>query len=162
MNTARVRDAYRQSESQGKIHPVKLIHMLYERLLDHLALAEEGILEENLQKRGESLGKAIAILAELHVSIKEDDDSEAAQFLRGLYSTILAELPKVSITNDVHIVRQSSSYILRLKEMWEQTAMKEQNVAVNGNVAKVEIKPVAQGYSAKAKNNADQSLSVSI
>ena len=161
MNTARVRNVYQQSESQGKIHPVKLIHMLYERLLDHLAIAEEGVLDNDIKKRGESLSKAIAILTELNVSIKEDDETEAAQFLHGLYSAILAELPKVSVDNDVNIVRQSASYIQRLKEIWEQTAMKEADIDVGDKAPKADVKPMSQNYPDAAKD-AKQSLSVSI
>lgn len=125
MNTAQIRNAYTQSESQAKLHPVKLIHMMYERLLVHLEMTKEAIGEKDFKSRGENLGKAIALLTELNASIKEDDTSEAANFLRGLYSAILSELPKVAIENDVQILKQSVQYVSRLKEIWEETAMKE-------------------------------------
>lgn len=161
MNTARVRNAYRQSESQGKIHPVKLIHMMYERLLDHLAIAEEGVLEGDLQKRGESLGKAIAILSELNVSIRDDDNSEAAQFLSGLYGAILAELPKVAVDNDVDILRQSRAYIQSLKGLWEQTAMKEEGIAVAATPPQTEGKVDTQVHRPSSKTGTP-AVSVSI
>ena len=47
-----VLNAYRKMERQAEIHPVRLIHMLYERALDHLELAEEGIREHSPGKRG--------------------------------------------------------------------------------------------------------------
>ncbi|RJX35537.1 MAG: flagellar export chaperone FliS [Desulfurivibrio sp.] len=125
MNSAQARNAYRQSESQSRIHPVKLIHLMYERTLVHLDMALVGIANKNPQLRGENLGKAIAIIAELNASVKEDDDSEVALFLRGLYNAILVELPKAAINNDEQIVRQTMSYLRRLKEIWEETAMAE-------------------------------------
>jgi len=125
MNSALARNAYRQSEIQSKIHPVKLIHMMYERVLVLLELTENGIIENNPQIRGENLGKTIAIITELNASVKEDDDSEAARFLRGLYGAILTELPRVAISGDVEIVRRAWKYIDKLKEIWEQTAMVE-------------------------------------
>lgn len=125
MNSAKARSAYRQSEAQAQIHPVKLIHLLYERVLVHLELAEQGIINKDAKARGENLSKAIAIVSELNASIKDADDSEAAGFLRGLYSAILLELPKVGISLDVEIVRQSHRYLTRLREIWESTAMKE-------------------------------------
>ena len=64
-------------------------------------------------------------MTELNASIKSDDDSEAARFLRGLYRAILLELPKVSVSGDVKILRQARTYLERLKEIWEQTAMAE-------------------------------------
>lgn len=118
-------NAYRNMGKQAEVHPVKLIHMLYERVLMHLDLTEEGIKENSPRKRGENLGKAIAIVTELSVSIKSDDNSEAAVFLRGLYGTILLELPKVAVSQDLQVLRQARGYLERLKEIWEQTAMRE-------------------------------------
>ena len=125
MTSAQARNAYRQTEKMATIHPVKLIHLMYERILAHLDLVVEGIDEKNVLKRGEHLGKAIAIITELNASIKKEDDSEAAGFLRGLYTAILVELPKVSVTNDREIAVKSRTYIGRLMEIWEQTAMRE-------------------------------------
>lgn len=125
MYTSKARTAYQTSEAQTQIHPVKLIHLLYERVLVHLEMAEKGALANNVKERGENLSKAIAIIAELNASIKEGDDSEAAAFLRGLYSAILIELPKVGISGDVEIIRQSHRYLNRLREIWESTAMAE-------------------------------------
>ncbi|MBU4263861.1 MAG: flagellar protein FliS [Proteobacteria bacterium] len=125
MNSTQACLAYRQSGIKAKIHPVKLIAMMYERALVHLELAEEGVIEKEPQKRGEHLGKAIAIITELYASVKEGDESDAAVFLRGLYSAILVELPKVSVSGDVGILQQARRYIERLKEIWEQTALKE-------------------------------------
>lgn len=133
MNIAKARSAYQQSESQAQIHPVKLIHLLYERVLIHLELAEEGILTADVKARGENLSKAIAIITELNASIKEGDASEAAAFLRGLYSAILLQLPKVGLTNDVETIRQSYRYMNRLREIWEATAMVEAGLTVNGS-----------------------------
>ncbi len=121
----KVLNAYRTTEKQAEIHPVKLIHMLFERVLVHLELAEEGIREKSPKKRGENLGKAIAIITELQAAIKSEDHSEAAKFLRGMYGAIMFELPKISVSQDVKILRQAHTYLARLKQVWEETAMKE-------------------------------------
>ena len=125
MGMNQVLDAYRKSEKQASVHPVKLIHMLYERVLTHLEHAEVGVKENNPRKRGENLGKAIAIITELNASIKQEDGSEAAQFLRALYTAILIELPKVTISGDINILQRSHAYLKELKDVWEQTAMRE-------------------------------------
>lgn len=122
-------NAYRRSEKQAEIHPVRLIHMMYERILTHLQYAEAGIKEGNPKKRGENLGKAIALITELNASIKQDDESEAAHFLRGLYNSILMELPKVSVSGKVDVLRQTARYIKELKKIWEETAMIEHGFA---------------------------------
>jgi len=127
----KVLDAYRATEKQAEIQPAKLIHMLYERVLVHLELAEEGIWEKAPKKRGENLGKAIAIITELQASIKSEDHSDAAQFLRGLYGAILIELPRVSVSQDVKILRRARTYLERLKQIWEETAMRESGTELN-------------------------------
>lgn len=136
-------NVYRATEKQAEIQPVKLIHMLYERVLVHLALAEEGIRGKSPKKRGENLGKAIAIITELQASIKSEDHSEAAQFLRGLYGAILVELPKVSVSQDLKVLRQASAYLERLKGLWEETAMQESAAALHSvNNVKVDSETV--------------------
>ncbi|MBA3015623.1 MAG: flagellar protein FliS [Proteobacteria bacterium] len=130
MHTTKARTAYQTSEAQAQIHPVKLIHLLYERVLVHLTLAEQGTITNNAKERGENLSKAIAIISELNASIKDGDDSDAAGFLRGLYSAILLELPKVGISGEVEIIRQSYRYLNRLREIWESTAMVEAGLNV--------------------------------
>jgi flagellar secretion chaperone FliS len=126
MIPAQAREAYRRSETQGRnIAPAKLIHLLYEHALKHLYCAAEGIDEQNPQKRGESLGKAIAFISELNASLDLEKGGEVAVFLRGLYEAILVELSKVSVTNDVETIKQTCRYLTTLKESWEQTAMQE-------------------------------------
>lgn len=142
MNAARMRNAYKHSEAQSQIHPVKLIHKMYERILAHLGEAEKGVVRKDPRVRGENLGKAIALITELNASIKEDDSSEAAIFLRGLYGAILTELPKVSITGDTGIIKQTSKYLMRLKEIWEQTAMRENGFGVEQSFEKFTDGPV--------------------
>jgi len=141
MNTAKARSAYQRSEAQSQIHPVKLIHLLYERVLVHLELAEQGILEKDSRVRGENLGKAIAIISELNASIKDGDGSEAASFLRGLYASILLELPKVGLSQDVEIVRLAHRYLNRLREIWESTAMAEAGLSVDHHEPEVSKEP---------------------
>ena len=155
------RNAYHQSEIQSKIHPVKLIHMMYERTLVLLDLSEKGIIEKNPQIRGENLGKTIAIITELNASVKEDDNSEAARFLRGLYGAILTELPKVAISDDIQIIRRTRTYINRLKEIWEETAMVEAGQLVPG-VEKEDNEIEVYGTHTPEKSAAYTGLSVSI
>lgn len=147
MVVRRVLDAYRKTEKQTEIHPVKLIHMLYERVLTHLEEAEVGVMEKNPKRRGENLSKAIAIVTELNASLKSDDESEAARFLRGLYTAILVELPKVSLSGDIQILRQAYRYMKQLKEVWEQTAMKEHGLDV---ARSMEIPPAAPAESVES------------
>ncbi len=125
MNAAMARNAYRKSEENTNIHSIKLVHMMFDRSIAHLRQAEEAIGEDNPAKRGENLGKAIAIITELYSSVPTDQDTEAAVFLRSLYDAILTELPKVSAFGDREIMARALRYMEKLKEIWENTAMIE-------------------------------------
>jgi len=123
-------NAYFQAQASAKIHSAKLVHMMYERLLLNLTCVCEGIEEHDVKKRGENLSKAIAIITELNCCVTPGDESEPAQFLRGMYAGMLIELGKVAVTKDVAVVRQAHRYVSRLKEIWEETAMRENGFAV--------------------------------
>ena len=123
-------DAYFQAQASAKIHPVKLVHMMYERLLFNLTCACEGIEENDVKKRGESLSKAIAIITELNCSLRPGDESAPALFLRGMYEVMLVELGKVAVSKDVAVIRQAHRYVSRLKKIWEETAMQENGFTV--------------------------------
>ena len=153
MTAAQARNAYRRTEKMATIHPVKLIHLMYERIIAHLDLVVEGIDEGDTLKRGENLGKTIAIITELNASIKNDDQSEAAEFLRGLYTAILIELPKVSARNDRAIAIKARKYIQRLREIWEQTAMRENGLQEKETIAKNSAPPTAQPLEMAAPEN---------
>jgi flagellar protein FliS len=115
----------RQPEKVEDIHPVKLIYMLYERAIAHVQAAETGIVDNDLKKRGENLSKAIAIVTELNASIKPQDDSKAANFLRALYAAILQELPRISVSGELQNLRLAHGYLTKLKDLWEDSAMVE-------------------------------------
>ncbi|MBU0481848.1 MAG: flagellar export chaperone FliS [Proteobacteria bacterium] len=156
------RDIYGHLESQTKIHPVKLIHMLFERVLIHLDHAEEGIRENSPRKRGENLGKAVAIISELNGSVSRDDKSEAALFLRGLYEAILVELPKVSVNNDTRILQRSREYIEKLKEVWEQTAMVENGLECRSKNKGENLRSIPGKEKGFAPESSSRKLSFSI
>jgi len=105
--------------------PEQLILLLFKETLDRIELARQGIKESNPQKRGENIGKVIAIVSELNASVNTEIQDEGARFLRGLYGAILTELPKVSISNDISILDRTEKYIARLKEIWESDVMSE-------------------------------------
>jgi len=109
----------------------QLILMLYKGALERIRLTRQGIEENNIGKRGENLSRVIAIISELNASIDTKINDEGIQFLRGLYRAILAELPKVSLTNDVKILDRTEAYIIKLKEIWEKDVMGKNNNALS-------------------------------
>ncbi len=103
--------------------PEQLILLLYNGALSRLRLTREGIKESDVKKKGENLSKAIAIISELNASVDSKMDDESTQFLRGLYTAILTELPKIALNNDLKTLKQAETYIAKLKEIWENDVM---------------------------------------
>ena len=125
MVSNQARNMYRQTQASANINPVKLIDMMYERVLLHLDLAIDGVVRKDAKLRGENLSKAIALITELSASVKEDDQTDAATFLRGLYSAILVALPTASASNNQAMLVQARKYIAELRRIWGETAMLE-------------------------------------
>ncbi|RLB86864.1 MAG: flagellar export chaperone FliS [Deltaproteobacteria bacterium] len=122
MSAAQNMNVYLNNHYEG-MTPEKLIHMLYQGALKHLGFARQGLIEKDPKKRGEHLGKVISIISELNTSINPEVNDESTQFLRGLYASMLAELPKVSITNDVKTIDITCSYLKKLNEIWENEVL---------------------------------------
>ena len=118
MSAATNMNTYLNNHYQGKT-PEQLIQMLYKGALRNITLAKQGIDENNPRKRGEHLGKAIAIITELYTSLDTEIKDESIQFLRELYSNMLTELPKVSLSNDPKALDLTYSYIKQLNHIWE-------------------------------------------
>lgn len=113
---------YLENQYEG-MSPNQLILMLYKGAIERLALAREGIIENDPQKRGENLGKAIAIISELNSCLKSDMKDDGTEFLRGLYSSILMELPKVSIDNNIETLDRADRYMKQLMDIWKKDVM---------------------------------------
>lgn len=149
-------DTYRSSHIEG-MDPKRLILMLYDGALKHIRIAKEGIDQGDVQKRGENLGRVIAIVSELNACLDTRIQDDSVEFLRGLYTAILVELPKVSIQNDVKILDRSYSYIARLRDIWEKNVMGLQDkkeVAIPFVENNPEEEPVAKNrYSSGSINN---------
>lgn len=125
MSAATNMNTYLNNHYQGQT-PEQLIQMLYKGALRNITLAKQGVEENNPRKRGEHLGKAIAIITELYTSLDIEVKDESIQFLRELYSNMLTELPKVSLTNDPKALDLTYSYIKQLNHIWETEVLSKE------------------------------------
>ncbi len=168
-------NAYLNAHYEG-MSPEQLILMLYNGALSRLRLVKDGINEGNIKKKGENLSKVIAIVSELHACVDATMTDESTQFLIGLYQSILNELPKVTISNDMKTVDMTIDYIAELKRIWETTVMGKQTVSENafqpsGTPLKTmrsqsamskpsEVQPVGAGYPPQPQQQAFRAFSV--
>ena len=140
--------------------PEQLILLLYKGALSRLKLAREGITERNVKKKGENLSKAIAIISELHASVDSKMEDDSTQFLRGLYTAILNELPKVTLNNDLTILNQTEKYISELKDIWEKDVMAKKRQSMPRIVKEPARTSLPSAFEKTPPNSAFHAISV--
>lgn len=141
--------------------PEQLILLLYKGALSRLKLAREGIKERDVKKKGENLSKAIAIISELNASVDSKMEDDSTHFLRGLYTAILTELPKVTLNNDLKILTQTEKYISELKNIWEKDVMTKEKQSIPRIVKEpARTSPLPSAFKKTAANSSFHAISV--
>jgi flagellar protein FliS len=126
--------------------PHKLVLMLYDASLKHLFLVRKGIQNRDPVMRGEHLSKVIGIITELLSSVNSDPADDAANFLRGLYTAILTQLPKVNVTNEVATINTTIRYMAQLRTIWQEQVVASGGRKIESEVAqKMPSDAVVQG-----------------
>lgn len=147
--------AYNNSYYES-MDPKGLILLLYKGALKHLKLAKEGMLENDVKKRGKHLSRVIDIVSELNSCLDSKVQDESIAFLRGLYRSILLELPQASANNNIKTLNTTASYLFRLQEIWENDVMEKttdkNDLSKNDNVILIS-RPKSQTYDASYGHN---------
>lgn len=139
--------SYQKAQVSGDADPKKLILMAYDGAIKRLNLARKGLEQDDPRMRGENIGKAIAIISELNASLDEKIKTDEINFLRSLYTVMMTELTKVSITKDIQTVDRSIKYLTELKRIWVTTVMNkpEATTARPDNPVKLQNSPDGGG-----------------
>lgn len=130
--------------------PYKLILMLYDACIKNLFHARDAVAENNRVRRGETLSKAIDILSELFSSVQ--GETEQAKFLRGIYTAMMLELPKVNLTNDIKTLDLAIKYVAQLRSIWKEQVMAGTNSADAGAATKREKQEGPDQHKANSAN----------
>jgi len=122
----RFHNEYRQNEvatsSQGK-----LIVIMYEGALKFVALAIEGIDNQDLSKKGLYINKAHDIINELSCALDMKKGGDVAQKLESLYQYILHQLTLANIKSDRKALESIVNVITPLMEAWKELLAKANN-----------------------------------
>ena len=110
-------NSYRRNSVTTLEDPQKIVKLLFEGAIKELGLVKTYFDEP--RKRGQHLGKAIAIIGELQAGVNLEKGGEAAEFLYGLYGAMIRELSKVSgQKEDLETIERSIRYLAELKKIW--------------------------------------------
>ena len=102
--------------------PHRLIQMLFEGALERIAQAKGAMLRNQVSKKGELIGKAVAIVGGLQGSLNDNEGGELAKNLDGLYDYIMRRLSKANFDNDPAILDECGRLLGELKSGWDAIA----------------------------------------
>lgn len=125
---------YQQTRAQGSVEgadPHQLVSMLLDSAIERIAQARGHIRHGNVPAKGETISKAVAIVAELRGSLNHDAGGELSQRLDSLYDYVTRRLLFAQLRDDDAALDEASRLLAPVREGWQgiRAAYLEQAVA---------------------------------
>lgn len=98
--------------------PHKLVTLLYEGVLDNLALCKGAIQRKDYQQKTEKLNKALMIITSLRSNLDLEMGGEVAENFQNLYVYMERRLVEASAKNEIEMIEEVSDLIRTLKDAW--------------------------------------------
>ncbi len=115
-----------QSYSSVKVHsgieeasPHRLIQMLFEGALERIAQAKGAMLQNQIARKGELIGKAVNIVGGLQGSLNDKEGGSLAANLDGLYDYIIRRLTQANFENNPDYLDECGRLIAEIKAGWD-------------------------------------------
>lgn len=108
--------------------PHRLIQMLFEGVLDRLALAKGHMQRNHYDQKGHYLNTAISIIGGLQASLDIEKGGEVASNLDSLYEYMTQQLFKASQSNNTDYVDEVINLLKEIKQGWD--AIQDSSAAV--------------------------------
>lgn len=121
MTNAEAQRSQYTSDAILSASPVRLLTMLYDRLLLDLERAEAAHGQQDWQVASDNLLHAQAIIAELASSLKTDV-WDGGETLLALYTYVSTALIAANVQRDVSRVREAISLLEPLRQGWHEAA----------------------------------------
>ena len=125
MNAYQAAQHYSSVKNQAGVldaSPHRLIQMLFEGALERIAQAKGAMLQNQVARKGELIGKTINIVGGLQGSLNDKEGGELAANLEELYDYIIRRLVKANISNDPEILDECGRLLGELKAGWDAIA----------------------------------------
>src|SRR5688572_20401127 len=115
-----------QHYSSVKVHsgvetasPHRLIQMLFEGALERIAQAKGAMLQNQIARKGELIGKAVAIVGGLQGSLNDKDGGNLATNLDELYDYIIRRLTRANFENNTEYLDECGRLLGEIKTAWD-------------------------------------------
>ncbi len=110
-------NAYKQN-SVTTASPGELTLMLYNGCLKFLLKSKKAIEEKNIEEKNTNIQKAQAIIKELMVTLKKDQ--EISKQMMSLYDYMNRRLMEANINNDTSIIDEVIGLTTEFRDTWKQ------------------------------------------
>lgn len=117
--------AYRAAGAHGRVEgadPHRLVQLMFEALLDRLALARGHMERGRTAAKGEALSRAIALVEGLSASLDLERGGEIATNLRALYDYAMRRLLDANLKNDPAAIDEVAGLVKEVKSAWDAIA----------------------------------------
>lgn len=115
-----------QSYASVKVHsgvesatPHRLIQMLFEGALERIAQAKGAMAQNQLARKGEMIGKAVAIVGGLQGSLNDKEGGGLAANLDSLYDYIIRRLTQANYENNPDYLDECGRLLGEIKSAWD-------------------------------------------
>lgn len=102
--------------------PHRLIQMLFEGALERIAQAKGAMQQHQIARKGELIGKAVAIVAGLQGSLNDKEGGDLAANLDNLYDYIIRRLSQANYENNTAMLDECSRLLGDIKSAWDAIA----------------------------------------
>ena len=103
-------------------NPYQLIQLMLDRLLARIAIARGHVERGDAAGKGQHIGKAIAIVDGLRVSLDGDKGGDIAANLAALYDYMSRRLLHAQLHDDPSALNEVASLVREIKSAWEAIA----------------------------------------
>ncbi|VVC77092.1 Flagellar protein FliS [Aquicella siphonis] len=117
-------DAYAEIETTTDVMTAsshRLIQLMIDKCLQHIELAKTHLLAGDIQKKCQSIAKALDIVEYLRICLNHNDErsKDLSSLLDALYAYLQKNLVQANIKNDIHCLDEAKKILGTLKEGWD-------------------------------------------
>lgn len=122
MSMSKSTDHYRQAGVLSEVavaDPYRIIQLLFEGALERIAVGRGAMLQGNVAKKGEQIGKAINIVDGLRGVLDHEAGGELAERLDSLYEYMSYQLLQANLNDDPALLDEVTKLLREVKAGWD-------------------------------------------
>jgi flagellar secretion chaperone FliS len=113
--------SYLQTQVQSA-DPMQLVVLLYDGALRQATIAHDAMVRRDIPTRRTAIGKALAIVAELHDSVDLERGGKLSADLDGLYIYVTNRMLDAVVQQDPKPIAEAIGILTTLRDAWQQIA----------------------------------------